>query len=1254
MSTGAGLTFLGWVRSGLAQAVRAADAASANALDASLPARAVLPVTLALDGAGSANFDAHLIGPGDVVGLDPKQIIRSDPPPGANEAAPNFFACVEFDRPDVPWMLTPAAPAEALPSAADARRGLRPWLCLVVLTDRPLAPPSTARPLPQLVARTDELPDLETAWLWAHAQVLTETGDDLRAVIAGQPARTLSRLVSPRRLEPATHYLACVVPTFDAGRCAGLGLPVPTGPLAPAWRRGEQPTEVELPVYHAWRFSTARGRGDFESLASGIGARQDGDAGVVPLDVGAGGVRLPGPAPGAPRWLIPLEGVIVGPRIVPGDWPGTGQAALQAALATRLAAGSGELAPPTYGALQAGYAGSLAQATAPRWLRDLNLDPRYRVMASLGTRLVQLHQEALVASAWEQTAAMREANRALRQGQLARAVGEVLDTRLRTLAFGAPGRLLQLTTPVHGLVRAGAGTATVADALGRSAPLRSALSLPYRRIARPGGPLARRLVPELLANPVMQLALPAASRGALRPTPLLAKVTGTFDFGLASATHAQESLATLTRARVETPLFSWEPTVTAPPPNILFAYKSDLFITTQSVPGSGAPSGQSNTWIGRALDFEGLPHIWQQIDSAAISWSRRGGRPGGYLERGAVQGVLRAGGRTVQNGFQPALDFRPGFVMLQTGATVQGSDLVSTPGAMAFADLNGNGSIDIVCFQVQQRKVAGGASPGSVWFKDVYDTYLQIGIDFDTATGRLRGGWTAPTYLVHDLPTYPSAPGLTAAGSRLIMLEGSTLRVMEMGLRVVPQNSTQLLLLSNQIIDFPVAPEFLAGDIVAADFGGLTGVDLLVAHVEGRDGRLQLGYRVAYDIDAHGRIGRLGPAYRPPIPVGGATIEVSIGVNDPGTAGNRAASTAAFRAAAGRTQARQERIAPASAPPAPAPAVDTAPLALRLQTAIDPDRSVQAAVYARLVLPAAIDPARLSDPMQPLALTPQFPFPTFELLRAAFPERLFPGASGLADDSATVLTIDHVALEAFLVGMNHEMSRELLWRQFPLHHGTYFSRFWDATRDDIAPIEQWSTTSALGAHGPGGSAQPSLLLVVRAELLRRMPDATVYAVPARPGANGGRTPDLTQPMQPLFGGRLDADIRYYAFGGGLTAPTARGSGASDGWYFVFQEHATAQRFGLDEAPGGYGSLPASWADLAWPQLAASEEALRAIVNVDAGPGSPLAGLSLRDRPGSTLSPHRWGFSAAHMAHITLQRNVLVAIHGSDLIEAGTS
>jgi hypothetical protein len=132
-------------------------------------------------------------------------------------------------------------------------------------------------------------------------------------------------------------------------------------------------------------------------------------------------------------------------------------------------------------------------------------------------------------------------------------------------------------------------------------------------------------------------------------------------------------------------------------------------------------------------------------------------------------------------------------------------------------------------------------------------------------------------------------------------------------------------------------------------------------------------------------------------------------------------------------------------------------------------------------------------------------------------------------------------VEAYLVGLNTEMGRELLWRGYPADLGaTYFDRFWDASASrppDIEPIRTWGERS-LGAAG----TEEDFVLLVRSELLRRYPDAIVYAT--RPGED----------RYPIFTGGLEPDVRYFGF------DIPRDDVA--GWSIVIQEHPSAPRFGI--------------------------------------------------------------------------------------------
>ncbi|SBT44223.1 FG-GAP-like repeat-containing protein [Micromonospora narathiwatensis] len=518
-----GLRFLPWVRDGVARVVPDVDP-----LTGALPhARATVELSVTALGTETATGEtreitgtstAVLHGPGDVVGIDPQEIIRSFPAPGAENVEVSLFAAVEFDRPDLPWLYTPARP--------DARGALRPWLVLVVVPVDGGGELRTeaGQPLPRLATTVRQLPTLADSWAWAHAQVLVTVEDeDVAAVIATAPERTLSRLLCPRRLAAGTDYLAAVVPAFAAGVRAGLGEPVDdTGPLAPAWGPGSAHPgpdgPVLLPVYHHWTFRTGPD-GDFESLARRLRARPlPADVGRQPVDIAAPGGGLPQqPDEGVEgRSVLGFEGALAAPGMTPTGWAEDVRAAWQSTLTGLLRHSADRLTPPLYGDIHSQEDGLPAPGVEPRWLAGLNLDPRYRAAAALGTQVVQRHQEDLAAAAWQRAAEIRAANEQLRRGQAARDTATALYAR--RVDPDAPGaavdddRLVALTQPVHDLVDVparglAAGSAGPLDRrLDANPGAKAATSAPVRRLLRPRGPLARRVDDDAATTALTRLA----------------------------------------------------------------------------------------------------------------------------------------------------------------------------------------------------------------------------------------------------------------------------------------------------------------------------------------------------------------------------------------------------------------------------------------------------------------------------------------------------------------------------------------------------------------------------------------------------------------------------------------------------------------------------------------------------------------------------------------------------------------------------
>lgn len=487
--------FLAWSRQGLSAAIPATGAVGGDGA-------VRLPVTITVRKGASDTEDVtrtvRLYGPGDVVGLDANQVIRREPRPGTADFEPNYFPLVEFDTPELPWLLSPEPGGDRI----------RPWLALVVLR-RDIAEIAVdpLRPLPYLrlsaADAADELPDLSESWAWAHGQIAGSPVSPAEALDGRSPELTLSRLLCPRRLRPQTTYVACLVPVYRAGVQAGLGRKPDAGTDL-AWPPpGGWPAltgEFELPVYDHWEFATAE-VGDFETLVRRLRPHPVGpDVGALPVDIATAGPEFTDLHLATPT-VLPFEGALTSPVLPARQWPDGVRAGFAQRLEDLVEVPPGVdvtvLRPPIYGGFQAGTPDELPDPGAGRpWLRDLNLDPGWRAAAALGVRVVQDNQEQLMASAWDQAGELEKANGLLRQAQLARSVAAA--TRDKHLDGLPPDSAVRVTEPVHSRVRLGGNGArgvdhTLRKSVSDSVFPQAALSAPFRRAVRPVGPIARRL-----------------------------------------------------------------------------------------------------------------------------------------------------------------------------------------------------------------------------------------------------------------------------------------------------------------------------------------------------------------------------------------------------------------------------------------------------------------------------------------------------------------------------------------------------------------------------------------------------------------------------------------------------------------------------------------------------------------------------------------------------------------------------------------
>ncbi len=307
---------------------------------------------------------------------------------------------------------------------------------------------------------------------------------------------------------------------------------------------------------------------------------------------------------------------------------------------------------------------------------------------------------------------------------------------------------------------------------------------------------------------------------------------------------------------------------------------------------------------------------------------------------------------------------------------------------------------------------------------------------------------------------------------------------------------------------------------------------------------------------------------------------------------------------------------------------------------LDPARTVAPAVPPPVAAPVGSDgttsePSGSTDAAAELP-GPVFGRPMYEPLRDVDPQFLLPGCDRVLPDTVVPLASDASFIEAYMTGLNHEMSRELLWREYPSdERSTSFRVFWQPAGSDpraydqLPPLHEWLPDSDLGTHFMTGT-DGNLVVLVRGELFARYPGTIVYltrsTTPQEPGS---------ERVLPLFRGELGPDLTFVGFGLAATELT------TERWFVVFEQQPTEPRFGLDAATETGRDLAAidSWDDLSWGDVAADDAALGALVHL------PLDGRLAGHRAGAI----EWATNSGHMAAITLQRSYRIALPLTDLV-----
>ncbi len=205
---------------------------------------------------------------------------------------------------------------------------------------------------------------------------------------------------------------------------------------------GQRPDQNEFPYYHRWFFRTGI-QGDFEYLVRLLKAKPaDQRVGRRDMDMQQPGWNLPGLDPdGTLGGILRLGGALRVPEVVIEDmedylkyenWADRSvtRSRFRQAIANFLNLADDYqkpganpqpipdpdnpldpdplITPPLYGRWHAAVERLLTAADGTslpnnrNWIHELNLDPRFRVPAGFGTRVIQKHQEEYMNVAWQQ------------------------------------------------------------------------------------------------------------------------------------------------------------------------------------------------------------------------------------------------------------------------------------------------------------------------------------------------------------------------------------------------------------------------------------------------------------------------------------------------------------------------------------------------------------------------------------------------------------------------------------------------------------------------------------------------------------------------------------------------------------------------------------------------------------------------------------------------------------------------------------
>ena len=163
----------------------------------------------------------------------------------------------------------------------------------------------------------------------------------------------------------------------------------------------------------------------------------------------------------------------------------------------------------------------------------------------------------------------------------------------------------------------------------------------------------------------------------------------------------------------------------------------------------------------------------------------------------------------------------------------------------------------------------------------------------------------------------------------------------------------------------------------------------------------------------------------------------------------------------------------------------------RILDQIRPEKTVPAWTWQHVYFPEWIKLELADEGFVEAMGYPKINTAMYEALKKISDELFLPNIQRIEHNSITLLETNQKFIESYMVGLNHEFARELLWREYPTdQRGSYFRQFWDVSsflKDPALPgkteqekrepyydtpkLHEWRRSSKLGSVLPPAKAR---------------------------------------------------------------------------------------------------------------------------------------------------------------------------------------